>query len=345
MNDNSATIADERGKMNEEPCSTSEPTRDAQTQWSDPGMEDHTYSKVPPIMSAPSIKPSHPVADSVLESFADSLLYTGIQLIEFHTLVSCLQPFAPASSSMPVVDQILMTLMKLRQNFDMADLARRFKTPQHQVKKTVGMWIDIMSEHIKDLIPWLPRETIKDTLPQAFKEHFPNTICVIGRTETVTQKATKQHSVTELQRHYYGNNTVKYLVAISPSGIIMFISDAYDAKCSDRYIMQTSGILNYLRAGDEVIMGDWGFTARDLLEECRVNFIMPAFTNKKCQLTKEEVTRTQCIAHANRHVERAIRRLKVYKILSQPVPIKLVPKITKMLKICAGLVNLRGEFK
>lgn len=64
-----------------------------------------------------------------------------------------------------------MTLMKLRQNFVMADLARRFKTSQSQVSKTVGMWIDIMSEHTNNLIMWLPRETIKATLPQAFKEH------------------------------------------------------------------------------------------------------------------------------------------------------------------------------
>lgn len=53
------------------------------------------------------------------------------------------------------------------------------------------------------------------------------------------------------------------------------------------------------------------------------------------------VTRTRRIAHAHIHVERATRRLKVYKVLSQTMPINLVPKIDKILKICAGLVNLR----
>ncbi|KAJ8375535.1 hypothetical protein SKAU_G00061150, partial [Synaphobranchus kaupii] len=265
--------SDELNEMdrNEEPCSTSKLSCDAQTQWSEPGMEDHTYSKGPTItcrMSTPSPELSHPVADSILKSDADSLLYTGIPLIEFHTLVSCLQPFTPTSSSMPVVDQILMTLMKLRQNFVMADLARRFKMSQGQVSKTVGMWIDIMAEHTKDLIVWLPRETIKATLPQAFKEHFSNTTCVIDCTETVLQKAKNLDCRSESYSHYYANNTVKYLVAISPSGIIMFISDTYGGKCSDRYITQDSGFLDYLRAGDEV-MGDRGFTVRDLLEERR----------------------------------------------------------------------------
>ncbi|XP_053183953.1 uncharacterized protein LOC128367339 [Scomber japonicus] len=331
--------------QSEELCSTQKLTCDAQTQWSDPGMEDHTYSKRPSItlgISAPSPELPHPVADSILKGDADSLLYTGIPLIVFHTLVSCLQPFAPTSSSMPVVDQVLMALMKLRQNFVMADLAQRFKTSQGQVSKTVGMWIDIMSEHTKDLVLWLPRETIKATLPKAVKEHFTNTTCVIDCTETVLQKAKNLDSRSESYSHYYASNTVKYLVAVSPSGIIMFISDAYGGKCSDRYITQNSGFLDYLRAGDEV-MGDRGFTVRDLLEERRVNLIIPTFTRKGCQLTNDGVTRTRRIAHARIHVERAIRRLKVYKILSQTVPINLVTKIDKMLKICAGLVNLRGE--
>lgn len=61
------------------------------------------------------------------------------------------------------------------------------------------------------------------------------------------------------------------------------------------------------------------------------------------QLTNEVVTHTRRIAHARIHIERAIRRLKVYRILSQTVPITLIPKVDKILKICAGLVNLRGE--
>lgn len=147
-----------------------------------------------------------------------------------------------------------------------------------------------MSEHTKDLVLWLPRETIKATLPQAFKEHFSNTTCVIDCSETVLQKAKNLDSRSASYSHY-ANNTVKYLVAISPSGIIMFISDAYGGKCSDRYITQNSGFLDYLRAGEEV-MGDRGFTVRDLLEERRVNLIIPAFTRKGCQLTNEAVTYT-----------------------------------------------------
>ena len=53
---------------NDEPCSTPKPSSDAQTQRSDPGMEDQTCSEGLTItcgMSPPSSAVSHPVTDSV----------------------------------------------------------------------------------------------------------------------------------------------------------------------------------------------------------------------------------------------------------------------------------------
>ena len=320
--------------------------KDAQTQWMDPAVEDHTYSKGSiimynmPITPAPEISLS--IAEVTLKGDKDCLLYTGIPLLVFNTLVSCVQGFAPQSSTMPVQDQVLLTIMKLRQNFVLADLARRFKRSASQVSKTIKHWIDVLAEHTKDLIPWLPRDTIISTMPQVFLQHFPDVTCIIDCTESVLQKAKNLDSRSESYSHYYASNTVKYLVAIAPSGMVMFISEAFGGKCSDRYITQNSGFLDCLRPGD-LVMGDRGFTIRDLVEERRVRLVIPAFTRKQSQLTNEQVTQMRRIANVRIHVERAIRRLKVYKILSQTVPISLVPKIDKILQICAALINLRGE--
>ena len=60
-----------------------------------------------------------------------------------------------------LLDQILLTLMKLRQKFIIADLARHFKRSPRQVSKILQFWMDVIAEHTKDLVPWLPHETIK----------------------------------------------------------------------------------------------------------------------------------------------------------------------------------------
>ncbi|CAM4487669.1 unnamed protein product [Leuciscus chuanchicus] len=129
-----------------EPDPPSQTFHDAQTQWSDPAMEDHTYSKGPTITCAmttvPSSERSLSVADVVLKDNTDCLLYTGIPLLKFKTLVSCLQRFAPTTSALSAEDQILLTLMKLRQNFVIADLARRFKMSTGQGLGTRGQTSD-----------------------------------------------------------------------------------------------------------------------------------------------------------------------------------------------------------
>ena len=161
--------------------------KDAQTQWMDPAEEDHTYSKgsilICDMIITPAPEISLSIAEVTLKGDKDCLLYTGIPLLVFNTLVSCLQGFVRQSSTMPAQDEVLLTLMKLRHNFAVADLARRFKRSASQVSKTLTHWVDILAEHTRDLIPWLPRDTIKATMPKVFLPHFSDLTCIIDCTE------------------------------------------------------------------------------------------------------------------------------------------------------------------
>ncbi|XP_041730484.2 uncharacterized protein LOC121562211, partial [Coregonus clupeaformis] len=247
--------------------------------------------------------------------------------------------FSKPSITLPVVDQILMTLMKLKLNLILGDIAHRFNVSTSMASIVISHWIDVMGEQFKVLIPWLPRETIRATMPLSFQRNYPRTTCIIDCAESAMQRATNHDSRSDTFSQYKSRNTVKYLVAVAPNGLIMFISDAYAGRSSDKFITMDSGFLDYLRAGDEV-MADRGFTIRDLLDERRVSLNIPAFTYRRNQLTNEETTRTRRVANVRIHVERAIQRLKVF--LSQNVPISMAPKLDNILTICAGLVNLKS---
>jgi hypothetical protein len=110
----------------------------------------------------------------------------------------------------------------------------------------------------------------------------------------------------------------------APCSYIMHISKWYGDRASDKFIVQGSGLLGRLVNGDEV-MANRGFTIDDFLFPRKVKLNIPAFLHGK-QLSNEQVTRTRRVAQVRIHVERAIRRMKVLKILKETIPISLVKK-------------------
>lgn len=311
---------------------------------------DHDYAGSPtPLLDQPlkhdkATQCSGPpeLNKQLLRSDHLSLLYTGLNLETFSFLADQLTKDFINAFQMDARDQVFMSLMKLRLNLLQDHLAEIFHVSQSQVSKITSLWYDIMEEKMRTYIPWLPRETIQATMPQCFKDHYPTTTCVIDCSETPLQKPHNLDSRGESYSHYYGQNTIKYLVAIAPCGLIMFVSAAYGGRCSDKFITADSGFLDYLRAGD-VVMADRGFIISDLLRERKVKLILPAFTKKGLQLSEEDTTNTRRIANVRVHVERVIRRLKNFRLISQTVPINLAPKLDKILRICAALSNLRGD--
>ncbi|KAL2103351.1 hypothetical protein ACEWY4_000219 [Coilia grayii] len=322
---------------------------DAGTQWEDPSVSDHSYASnwpLPhhqPLLCDRATQCSEiPVYVQLLRNDHLSLLYTGLPLDAFTSLGDDLTEDFNNGFHLHPRDQLLMTLMKLRLNLLQDDIAERFHVSQPCVSKVISCWLDLMEKRLRPYIPWLPRETIKATMPQCFREHFPSLTCIIDCSEVPLQKPHNLDSRGESYSHYYGQNTIKFLIAVAPCGLIMFISPGYGGRCSDKFITTNSGFLEYLRPGDQV-MADRGFVIQDLLLERRVKLVIPAFTKKSMQLSEEDTTNTRRIANVRVHVERVLRRLKNYRVISQTVPISLAPKYDKILRVCAALYNLRGD--
>ncbi|CAC5420783.1 unnamed protein product [Mytilus coruscus] len=200
----------------------------------------------------------------------------------------------------------------------------------------------VLAEKLKGLVVWLPRETIRACIPESFRENYPRTTVIIDCAETFIQRPTNLKSRSETYSNYKSHNTAKYLVGIAPHGHIMFISRAFGGMASDKFIVEKSGFLQYLLPGDEV-MANRGFTIDDLLFPLRVKLNIPAFTKCKPQLSNEDLTTTRRIARVRIHVERAIRRLKVFKILSSTVPVSSLKNFDDILLVCSAPVNLRSD--
>lgn len=123
----------------------------------------------------------------------------------------------------------------------MGDIAYRFKVSTSIASIVICHWIDVMDEQFKVLIPWLPRETIYATLLLSFKKSYPQTTCIIDCAESAIQRSRNLDSRSDTFSPYKSANTVKYLVAVAPNGVIMFMSNGYVGRRSEKYITMDSG--------------------------------------------------------------------------------------------------------
>ena len=137
---------------------------------------------------------------------------------------------------------------------------------------------------------------------------------------------------------YKNHTTLKGLVGIAPSGAITFISELYAGSISDREIVERSGILDLpFNEGDDV-MADKGFQIQDILP-LGVSLNIPPFLGGNSQMTAEDVVRTQQIASVRIHGERAINKIKNFRIWEGVVPLSLFSVLNQMWTVCAFLCN------
>ena len=101
----------------------------------------------------------------------------------------------------------------------------------------------------------------------------------------------------------------------------MFICGAHKRQ----KITNDCGILNLVEPGDE-IMADRGFDIEaDIPSGVLLN--IPPFLDGQPQLSAEDEAKTRKIASVRVHVERAIARIKNYRILRQVIPLTSMHKL------------------
>ena len=280
--------------------------------------------------------------------------YTGLPNFETLTLVFDLaQKVMPNSKEhgnrkLTNFDEFLLVMIKLRLNLQNKDLGYRFKISKSSVTQISHKWLNILYYALKFLIRWPSREELRATIPECFREKFSNTVVIIDCTEIFIERASNLLARSQTWSTYKSHNTFKYLIGVTPQGMISFVSKAWGGRVSDKAITQECGILNKLLPGD-VVLADRGFTIFDLVEQYQAHAKLPAFTKGKNQLEAKEVATSRELARVRIHVERLIGMVKQkFTILEGILPVAFIKHegesdttvCDKLMVICCALVNL-----
>ena len=141
------------------------------------------------------------------------------------------------------------------------------------------VWVTFLDNCFSGLFEWPFKEVNSANLPKSFKD-FPHTRAIIDCTEYFVQKPLRPYAQRITYSSYKHANTFKQLVAIQPSGAISFLSKLYVGNISDQAIVKTSGFLDLVEPGDD-IMADRGFNIRHLLLPKQATLNIPAFSHGK----------------------------------------------------------------
>ena len=239
-------------------------------------------------------------------------------------------------------NQLFLTLVKLKLNLKLRDLALRFGLSTSLTSRYLTTWICFLYQHLKE-IDWMPTvEQVLGTLPDSFRKKYPTTFAIIDGSEVFIETPSDLHMQSSTWSQYKHHNTVKFLVACTPNGAICYISQVYVGSISDVELTRICGLLTKLKDKPGIsIMADRGFTIKDLLKEINIGLNIPPFLDGKKQLSPAEIEKGRKIASLRIHVERAIGRIKLFSILKGTIPLSMARITNQIVFVCAFLTNFQ----
>jgi len=145
-----------------------------------------------------------------------------------------------------------------------------------------------MYHNLQPLVTWPDTETLRQNMPDVFWKHFSRVKCILDCFEIFTERPLSFQARAATYSNYKKHNTVKFFIAVSPTGAITFISKAWTTSVSDKVITQKSGFLDHIEYGD-VVLADRGFNIHNDLALIGAQIEITAFMRGKSQLSREEV--------------------------------------------------------
>ena len=277
--------------------------------------------------------------------------YTGLSSVTALTaLYNHVADYIPytGASALDKFQQLIVALHRMRQDSSHSDLSHKFRIKTSTSSRIFLTVLDVLYSRLKRFICWPDREQLRETMPMCFRAHFQQRVAVIVDCfELHIDRPSNLAARSNTWSSYKHHNTAKFLIGITPQGVISYISQGWGGRSSDQYIMEHCGILNYLLPGDEVLV-DRGFNVAESVAMRGARLHIPSFTRGVKQLSAKDVEGTRRIANARIHVERVIGSLRQkYTILNGTLPIDYVHStdeqpctLDKIVTVCCALVNL-----
>lgn len=186
---------------------------------------------------------------------------------------------------------------------------------------------------------WPDREEIAKNIPLCFRGKFEKVRCVLDCTEIPVARLKCINCCIACYSNYKGQRTIKFLIGVTPAGLISYVSEAYSGKASDKQIFNEQNFLELLDPFTDELMVDKGFSIQQECLNKGIRLHIPPFlrTNRH---TEKDALLNESIAKSRIHVERTIQRIKLFSIMQSTVEVSVLGAINSVMMVICALVNL-----
>ena len=278
--------------------------------------------------------------------------YTGLASFSaFITLLNHLAPYLPQASRqlLSPFQMLFLVFLRLRLDLPIQHIAYLFGMHRTTAANYFMDTVSVMHRRLSPLIHWPDRDSLRKSMPHQFVEVYGKRVAVnVDCFEIFIERPSNLKARSQTFSHYKHNNTMKYLIGITPQGSISFISKGWGGRTSDKHVTENCGFLDNLLPGD-IVLADRGFDIDEMVGMMCAEVKIPSFTRGRSQMCARDIESTRELAHLRIHVERVIGNLCAkYTVLTGTLPICLVLPcesegitfLDKMVTLCCALTNM-----
>ncbi len=245
-------------------------------------------------------------------------------------------------NSRSVRERIVMCFIKLKTNMSFVCLADLFMVSNDTVSRNFAQMISLLSEALKPIIYFPTVDENKANMPIAFRKYgYANVRTIIDCSEVKIQAMKCTNCRISTYSSYKKDYTMKFMINITPGGLISHISEVFSGKASDKFIFNAENLIEKFDCPNDAIMVDKGVMIEDEVVEHELTLVRPSFFRSDMdQFEEEEQVKNTRIAALRVHVERAIQRVKIFAVMTDKMEYCLHPYVNEILIVVSAIANL-----
>lgn len=234
-------------------------------------------------------------------------------------------------------DCVIMALMKLKQNITVELLSVMFRCPNVKIlsfllRQTFSVLTDCLSWDVY----WLDRDDIRKALPSCFLNELSSVRAIFYSIEIEIPNTQNDHNDVI--------NKCKFLISVTPSGIVTFVSPGYCGGISDKSIFIAQQLYSKFDSEIDAIMfkNEFDTTADPEFNENMIKVLSDYTINEffSDEFEQSEIRNSDYISKAKKYNDYVIERIKSFEILKQRLEPYCLTQIDKLLFLICAISNL-----